>query len=111
MSEIIINKSRFIGIQYQVETIAKAKEIIEDLWKEHKKARHICWAVICDEGEKYDDDGEPRGTGGLPIHNVISRNNLNNTLIAVVRYYGGSKLGSSKLLRAYSKSASECIKE
>ncbi len=113
--ELIVDKSRFIGVYIKnFNNIQKINEIIDDLSKKHKKSKHICWAysVIIDgiEYKKYNDDGEPRGTAGLPILSVIEKNKINNVLIVIVRYFGGKKLGSSKLLRCYRKTANEVIK-
>ncbi len=113
--ELIVDKSRFIGIYIEdFNDIQKIGEIIRELSKKHKKSRHICWAysVIINgiEYKKYNDDGEPKGTAGLPILSVIEKNRINNALIIVVRYFGGKKLGSSKLLRSYRKVANEVIK-
>ncbi len=108
--EIIIKKSRFITYFYQIESIEEANKIIENLWQEHKKARHIPYAYKVKGTGKKTDDKEPSGTAGTPIWNVLERNKLENHLIAVVRYFGGIKLGSGPLLRAYSNSANEVLK-
>ncbi len=103
--EIIIKKSRFIGIRYQVENKEEIDNILLSLKKEHKKARHIPYAYKIGNIEKKSDDKEPAGTAGSPIHNIIMRNNLDKTLIVVIRYFGGVKLGSGGLIRAYSEAA------
>jgi len=107
----IIKKSKFIGYIYDVEDEKQIKKIIENLKKENKKATHITYAYIIDNKEKYFDDAEPKGTAGLPILTNLKRNNLNNILLIVVRYYGGIKLGAGGLIRAYSKTASNTIKK
>lgn len=112
MEEIIINKSRFLAYKYDLQNLADVKIIIADLKKEHKKATHICYAYVYNKGcvsEKACDDGEPNGTAGYPILNVIKKKNLTNTLVVVVRYFGGIKLGAGGLTRAYTKSASSVL--
>ena len=106
-----IKKSKFIGYYYEVNSKEDANEVIEELKKEHKKARHIPYAYKTENIAKKSDDKEPSGTAGSPIYNIIEINNLNNCLIAVVRYFGGIKLGAGGLLRAYSTAAKEVIKK
>ena len=104
-----ISKSKFYSYAYTVQTVNEIKEILEKQKKEHKKATHVCYAyIVDDEGskEKYSDDGEPKGTAGQPIMNVLKRKNLRNILVVVVRYFGGIKLGAGGVLRAYSKATS-----
>ena len=107
-----IKKSKFLGYIFKVETLEEISSILQDIKKEHKKATHITYAftIKCPFSEKAYDDGEPSGTAGRPILNVIHKNNLENVLLVVVRYFGGIKLGAGGLLRAYSKTASETIK-
>ena len=107
---IEIKKSKFIGLCYEIESVEEAKEIIEYLKKEHKKARHIPYAYKINNTAKKTDDKEPTNTAGLPIYNILERKNLNNHLIVVIRYFGGIKLGAGGLLRAYSEAASEATK-
>ena len=106
--ELEIKKSRFISYAFEVTAQDEVNEILENLKKEHKKARHICYAFILNNPhlEKCSDDGEPSGTAGRPILNVMQKKNVSNTLVCVVRYFGGIKLGAGGLLRAYTKSAS-----
>ena len=110
-NEIIIKKSRFITKFYNIDNVNKVENIINDLKKEYKKATHFCFAYRINGQEKAFDDGEPSHTAGLPILNVVHMKNLNNVLIVVIRYFGGVKLGTGPLTRAYSKSASEIIKK
>ncbi len=105
-----IKKSKFIGLYFKVNSKNDIDNILNCIYKEHKKARHFPYAYKIDNLIKKTDDKEPSGTAGTPIYNVIERNNLNNCLIIVVRYFGGIKLGSGGLLRAYSKTANELIK-
>ena len=104
---IEIKKSKFIGLYYEVNSVDEAKEIIEQLRKEHKKARHLPYAYKIDGLAKKTDDKEPTNTAGLPIYNIIERKQLNHALVVVVRYFGGIKLGAGGLLRAYSNCANE----
>ena len=110
-NEIEIKKSRFITYLYKLDDESKVNEIIESIRREHKKARHVVFVYKINNTAKINDDGEPKGTAGMPIFNVIEKNNLNNVLIVVVRYFGGIKLGAGGLFRAYSNSASEIIKK
>lgn len=105
-----IKKSKFIGLYFKVNNKNEIDNILNCIYKEHKKARHFPYAYKIDTLIKKTDDKEPSGTAGTPIYNVIERNNLNNCLIIVIRYFGGIKLGSGGLLRAYSKTANELIK-
>lgn len=110
---IEIKKSKFIGTFYQITTLDEIAQILDNLKKEHKKATHICYAYRLSNpfSEKACDDGEPSGTAGKPILNVLQKQNRQNCLLVVVRYFGGIKLGAGGLVRAYSKTASETLKE
>ncbi len=110
-STLEIKKSKFIGYYYEINSIEEVKEILDNLKKEHKKAKHIPYAYKIDNNIKKTDDKEPSGTSGTPILNIIEKNNLNHVLIAVVRYFGGIKLGAGGLIRAYSNTAKEVIKK
>ena len=109
--EEIIKKSKFISYYYEVNNLDEINKILDELKKEHKKARHIPYAYKIDQLVKKTDDKEPGGTAGMPIYNVIERNNLNNVLIVVVRYFGGIKLGAGGLLRAYASGANNVTKK
>ncbi|MGL4951472.1 MAG: IMPACT family protein [Mycoplasma sp.] len=108
-----IKKSRFIALSVFVDDVKEFNKYIEQLWIENKKAAHICFAyrisnpILC---VKVNDDGEPKGTAGYPILNVMERNNMMNSAIIIIRYFGGIKLGSGPLLRAYSKCANQVLK-
>lgn len=106
-----IKKSKFIAYFYKVEKAEDIKEILEYLKKEHKKAKHIPYAYKIGTIIKKSDDKEPSNTAGTPIYNIIINNNLDNVLIAVVRYFGGIKLGAGLLTRSYLNSAKEVIKK
>lgn len=105
-----IKKSKFISYYYEVNSKEEVDEILSNLKKEHKKARHIPYAYKIDNIVKKNDDKEPSNTAGTPIYNIIINNNLNNKFICVVRYFGGIKLGSGLLTRTYLYSAKEVIK-
>lgn len=114
MAIVEIKKSKFISSCFEVKTANDVSKILENIKKENKKATHVCFAyriVGTEFLEKAFDDGEPSGTAGKPILNVIQKQNLSNVLIVVVRFFGGIKLGAGGLLRAYSKAASEAVKE
>jgi len=112
ITEINIQKSRFISHIQRISSEEEARNVIEAISKEHWKANHNCYAyVVGDDSsiQKASDNGEPSGTAGVPILEVIKKKNLRDTLIVVTRYFGGIKLGAGGLIRAYSKSASEAI--
>lgn len=106
-----IKKSKFYSEIYKVETKEDCNKIIESLKKDHKKATHICYAYILSNTAKFCDDGEPSGTAGRPILNVLEKKNMTNVMVVVIRYFGGVKLGAGGLVRAYTKSASNAIKD
>lgn len=113
INKIEITKSLFITYMKHVETVKEAKEYLEVLRIKHPDAtHHVSGYIIGKTGENghYSDDGEPSGTAGMPIFDVLRKNELTNIVIDVVRYFGGIKLGAGGLVRAYSKSASEAIK-
>ena len=112
-AEIEINKSRFIAYAQRVESEGNAVAFIEEIKKKHWNATHNCSAYMVgenDQHQKADDDGEPSGTAGKPILEVIKKTGLKDTVIVITRYFGGIKLGSGGLIRAYGKSASAGIK-
>lgn len=108
-NEIIIKKSRFLGFYYELTNPEEVQPILENLKKEHKKAKHFPYAYIIQGAAKKSDDKEPNGTAGLPIYTVLERKKLNNALIVVIRYFGGIKLGAGGLFRAYMECASKVI--
>lgn len=109
-NEIIIKKSRFITKLIYIDDVDKVNDIINNLKKEYKKCSHIAYAYIIDGKEKAVDDGEPSGTAGRPILNVLQKKNITNILGVVIRYFGGIKLGAGGLVRAYTNSISEAFK-
>ncbi len=113
-SEFVEKKSKFIALSFAVENRSDVKPIIDGLWKEYGDATHICYAFVADESGQdfgYYDDGEPSGTAGKPIYSALTSSNAKKTLIAVVRYFGGIKLGTGGLTRAYRAAASELIEK
>ena len=110
-SEINIKKSQFICSLFPTKTKAESKEIIQKLNEKYSDATHNCTAYIVSDGEGFDDDGEPGGTAGKPMINVLRKNELHNVTAVVTRYFGGIKLGAGGLVRAYSKSVMEAIGE
>lgn len=110
--EYIVNKSRFIGYLFPVETEKEAEESLAKIKKKHYDATHNCHAFVLKNGiTRCSDDGEPSGTAGVPILEVIKANDLVNCLCVVTRYFGGIMLGAGGLVRAYSKSAANVIAE
>lgn len=110
--ETVINKSRFIGYIKRTETEEEAKDFITEIKNKHKDATHNCSAYIIGKSalvQKADDDGEPSGTAGVPILEVLKRELLYNVTVVVTRYFGGIKLGAGGLIRAYSGAASEVV--
>jgi len=114
MAEVEVNKSRFIAVAVHVESTDEIKEIIGTLKKSNPNAAHIPYAYML--GEDYsmarnNDDGEPGGSAGVPIFEAIKKANLTQTLVAVVRYFGGKELGKSRLTRTFGFIANEAIKD
>ena len=111
-AEIVEKKSRFIADIFSVSSEEEALQILEKVKKKYWDARHHCWAyAIGDEQvqERCSDDGEPSGTAGKPILEVIRGNEIHNVLIVVTRYFGGTLLGTGGLVRAYTQAAQEGI--
>ena len=104
--EFIEKKSRFIGRAWPVETEEAALEKIQEMKKKHYDATHNCWAYIIKDGAvRFSDDGEPGGTAGMPMLQVLQREGLYNICCVVTRYFGGILLGAGGLVRAYTKGA------
>jgi uncharacterized YigZ family protein len=109
-----VSGSKHIGRTFHVHSEKQAKEILQKLWEEHPQATHICFAYILTVYEKLErssDDGEPAGTAGKPILNQIKSSKLTEVLVAVIRYYGGTKLGVSGLIDAYKNAAKLALEE
>ena len=104
--EFIEKKSRFIGRIWPVETEEEALARIQEMKKKHYDATHNCWAYIIRDGAvRFSDDGEPGGTAGMPMLQVLQREELFNAVCVVTRYFGGILLGAGGLVRAYTKGA------
>lgn len=111
-SEIIIQKSRFLTYVKRAETEQQAQAFIEEIKSLHKSANHNCSAYLIGEHDsiqKANDDGEPSGTAGVPILEVLKKQGLKDTVVVVTRYFGGIKLGGGGLIRAYGKATTEGI--
>ena len=109
-SEKVIEKSRFLTYSAHVESEEEAKAFLSEIRSMHSMATHCCYAFIADKLgnlQRFSDDGEPQGTAGVPILEVLKNKKLYETAVAVVRYFGGIKLGAGGLVRAYSSSAAE----
>jgi len=111
INEIIIEKSRFITYLKRVDNIDEANDYLSLIKKKHYDATHHCVALIIGDVMRSNDNGEPSGTAGVPILDVLKKNDINNTICVVVRYFGGIKLGAGGLVRAYSTSCSEALKK
>ena len=108
--EFIEKKSRFIGRCWLVETEEEALARIQEMKKQHYDATHNCWAYIIKDGPmRFSDDGEPGGTAGNPMMQVLQREQLYNVVCVVTRYFGGVLLGAGGLVRAYTKGAKIAI--
>lgn len=106
-------KSEFIGYAKRVENEDDAKAFVNEIKNMHKQATHNCWAYVIGENmntQRYSDDGEPQGTAGIPILEVMKKSNITDCAIVVTRYFGGILLGTGGLNRAYTKGASVAIK-
>ena len=111
INEIIIKNSKFISLLYKVYSQEDIKNYLKEVKYLYPNATHYCYAYILNNEKRSSDDGEPSGTAGTPILNILESNNLNYILAVVIRYFGGIKLGSSGLIRAYSRSIKEALKE
>lgn len=107
--EVIIKNSKFISLIFRVYDKDSVKDTINKVKFEYPNATHYCYGYVIDSDVRANDDNEPSGTAGIPILNQITNNNLNYTLIIVVRYFGGIKLGAGPLTRVYAKVAREVI--
>lgn len=112
-AEIVEKKSKFIANIFYVESQEEANKCIEEIRKKYFDARHNCFAysILAEEGivNRFSDDGEPSGTAGSPMLNILNSNNITNTLVIVTRYFGGILLGTGGLVRAYSDAAKKAI--
>lgn len=112
--EWTIQKSRFIGFLVPVTSVEQAQETLEKMRSYHPSATHVCSAMILSglvEAEKASDDGEPQKTAGVPMLEILKKNQLTNVLGIAVRYFGGIKLGAGGLIRAYAKTIRSCVEK
>lgn len=109
VNEIIIKNSRFITLLYKLNDINDVSSLVEEVKSLYPKATHYCYAYITDNARRSSDDGEPGGTAGAPMLNVLDKEEIINVLAVTVRYFGGIKLGAGGLVRAYSKSVRDAI--
>lgn len=110
-TELEIRKSLFIGQVSPVNSRNEAMEIIQRLREEHRAASHVCWALMAGGQSGMSDDGEPSGTAGRPMLEVLRHHDLDGVLATVVRYYGGIKLGAGGLVRAYTDAVAAALKQ
>lgn len=114
-TEITEKKSKFIGEVFYIETVQEAEEKIREINKKYHDAKHHCFAYRVMEQEQIiercSDDGEPSGTAGAPMLQIISKNDLINVIVIVTRYFGGILLGTGGLVRAYSKATSDSLEK
>lgn len=111
-AELVVSRSRFLAFGYGVESEEDVSERLKSLRKIYHDATHVCYAAIWDEKgnlSRFSDDGEPSGTAGAPIMETLKGADLKKCMIAVVRYFGGIKLGTGGLTRAYSSVSTSCI--
>lgn len=108
-SDLLIRKSRFIGCVQPVAGRAEALVVVERLRAEHPGAAHVCWALLAGGQSAANDDGEPGGTAGRPMLEVLRHQQLEGVLATVVRYFGGVKLGAGGLVRAYTDAVAQAL--
>lgn len=110
-AELEIRKSRFVGFVIPVDDRSAAMTQVQSLRDAHRGAAHVCWALLAGGQSGMSDDGEPSGTAGRPMLEVLRHHDLDGVLAAVVRYYGGIKLGTGGLVRAYTDTIAAALKE
>ncbi len=114
-TEITEKKSKFIGEVFYIETVQEAEEKLREINKKYHDAKHHCFAYRVMEQEQIiercSDDGEPSGTAGAPMLQIISKNDLINVIVIVTRYFGGILLGTGGLVRAYSKATNDSLEK
>ena len=109
-AEFTEKRSRFLGHVRMVETEDEAREFISEMKKKYYDARHNCWCYSIQGGpERYSDDGEPQGSAGIPMLEVLRRRGVTNAVCVVTRYFGGVLLGTGGLLRAYTRSTADAL--
>jgi uncharacterized YigZ family protein len=108
-SDLTIKKSRFIGCVEPMRDRASAQARVLELWRQHPGATHVCWALLAGGQSAAVDDGEPSGTAGRPMLEVLRHQDLEGVLATVVRYYGGINLGAGGLVRAYTDAVASAL--
>ena len=108
-SELLIKKSRFLGCVQPVPDRKEAQQVVASLRAQHPGAAHVCWALLAGGQSAAVDDGEPSGTAGRPMLDVLRHQQLEGVLATVVRYYGGVRLGAGGLVRAYTDSVAQAL--
>ena len=108
-SDLTIKKSRFIGCVQPMQDRATAQAHVDALWKQHPGAAHVCWALMAGGQSAAVDDGEPGGTAGRPMLEVLRHHDLEGVQATVVRYFGGIKLGAGGLVRAYTDAIAQAL--
>jgi len=108
-SELVIKKSRFMGCVQPVADRSAAQVVVAALWQQHPGAAHVCWALLAGGQSAAVDDGEPSGTAGRPMLDVLRHHDLEGVLATVVRYFGGVKLGAGGLVRAYTDTVAQAL--
>ena len=108
-SDLLIKKSRFIGCVQPMTDRSSAQAVVEALRREHPGATHVCWALLAGGQSAAVDDGEPSGTAGRPMLDVLRHQDLEGVLATVVRYFGGVKLGAGGLVRAYTDAIAQAL--
>ena len=116
IDELYVNKtevmnSKFIAIVFPLDDVQGFKDKLDNIKKEYKKAKHYCYAYKVGTKSKSSDDGEPSGTAGRPLLELLHKRELNNIALVVVRYFGGTKLGASRLLRTYVQAGVNVLNE
>lgn len=106
---IIINKSKFITNLFYIESTVDVDKYLNEIKNKYRDATHHCYAYILNNIKRFNDDGEPNGTAGMPILKVLEKQDINYVLCIVTRYFGGIKLGAGGLLRAYTSSITNAI--
>ena len=110
VNTLTVERSRFICYMKRVRSEEEYRDYLSQIRKKHYDATHVCSAFVCGNIQRSSDDGEPAGTAGAPILNVLLKNGLDEMCALVVRYFGGIKLGAGGLIRAYGNAVSECLK-
>lgn len=108
-SDFVIKKSRFIGLITPVSGREEAQKIVQEIWQQHPSATHVCWALLAGGHSAAVDDGEPGGTAGRPMLEVLRHHDLEGILAVAIRYYGGIPLGAGGLVRAYTDTVVQAL--